>query len=38
MGAVESAARKEGRTLLVLDTRRGEPSEAPYAALGYRRA
>jgi acetyltransferase len=38
MGAVETVAREEGRTLLVLDTRRGEPSEALYAALGYRRA
>ena len=38
MEAVEGVARDEGRTLLVLDTRQGEPSEAFYAALGYRRA
>lgn len=36
--AVEGAARDEGRTLLVLDTRQDEPSEAFYAAPGYRRA
>lgn len=38
MEAVERVARNEGRTLLVLDTRRGELSEAFYAASGYRRA
>ena len=38
MDAVEGVARDEGRTLLVLDTRQGEPSEAFYAALGYERA
>jgi len=38
MDAVEGVARDEGRTLLVLDTRQGEPSEDFYAALGYRRA
>lgn len=38
MGAVERVARDERRTLLVLDTRQGEPSEAIYAALGYQRA
>jgi len=38
MGAVEKVAREEGRTLLVLDTRQDEPSEAFYAELGYERA
>lgn len=38
MEAVEGVARDEGRTLLVLDTRQGEPSEEFYAALGYERA
>lgn len=38
MGAVEGVARDEGRTLLVLDTRQDEPSEALYAASGYQRA
>jgi ribosomal protein S18 acetylase RimI-like enzyme len=38
MEAVEGVARDEGRTLLVLDTRQGEPSAEFYAALGYRRA
>lgn len=38
MGAVETVGRGEGRTLLVLDTRQGEPSEAFYAASGYQRA
>lgn len=38
MGAVEGVARDEGQTLLVLDTRQGEPAEEFYAALGYRRA
>lgn len=35
MEAVEWVARDEGRTLLVLDTRQGEPSEGFYVALGY---
>ena len=38
MEAVEGVARDEGRTLLVLDTRQGEPSEEFYTALGYERA
>jgi len=38
MAAVEEMARDEGRTLLVLDTRQGEPSEEFYAALGYEHA
>lgn len=37
MEAGEGVARNEGRTLLVLDTRQGEPSEGFYAALGYER-
>ena len=37
MGAVESLAHDEGRTLLVLDTRQGEPSEVFYATSGYQR-
>ncbi len=37
MEAVEGVARNERRTLLVLDTRQGEPSEGFYAALGYER-
>lgn len=35
MCVVETVGRGEGRTLLVLDTRQGEPSEAFYAASGY---
>ena len=35
MRAVEDAARAAGRTLLVLDTRRGDPAERLYARLGY---
>ncbi|MCC6628639.1 MAG: GNAT family N-acetyltransferase [Chloroflexi bacterium] len=35
MVAVEAEARRLGRTTLVLDTRRGDPSETLYAALGY---
>ena len=38
MAAAEDAARNQGRTLLVLDTRRGDASEAFYRALGYREA
>ena len=36
MLALEREARRLGRTTLVLDTRRGDPSEALYAGLGYR--
>lgn len=36
MAAAERAALEQGRTLLVLDTRRGDPSEALYRSLGYR--
>ena len=35
MAAVESAAAASGRTLLVLDTRQGDPSESLYRQLGY---
>jgi ribosomal protein S18 acetylase RimI-like enzyme len=35
MAAVEDAARRAGRTLLVLDTRQGDPSEQLYRAQGY---
>jgi GNAT superfamily N-acetyltransferase len=35
MAAVEEAARAEGRSLLVLDTRKGDPSEAVYRGTGY---
>jgi len=35
MGAAEAAARAKGRTLLVLDTRKGDPAEALYRSLGY---
>ena len=38
MQAVERAARSAGRTLLVLDTRRGDAAEALYRSLGYVRA
>jgi GNAT superfamily N-acetyltransferase len=38
MTAAEDAARAEGRTLLVLDTRRGDPSETLYLKRGYVRA
>lgn len=31
----ERVAREAGRTLLVLDTRRGDPSQSLYASLGY---
>jgi ribosomal protein S18 acetylase RimI-like enzyme len=36
MTALESEARAAGKTLLHLDTREGDPSNALYAALGYR--
>jgi ribosomal protein S18 acetylase RimI-like enzyme len=35
MIAVEDAARQAHRTLLVLDTRRGDPADHLYASLGY---
>ena len=35
MEAAEAKARRLGRTLLVLDTREGDPSNGLYAALGY---
>jgi ribosomal protein S18 acetylase RimI-like enzyme len=35
MLALESVAREEGRTLLTLDTRRGDAAEPLYASLGY---
>ncbi len=35
MTAVEDAAREAGRTLLVLDTRKGDPSEKLYLKRGY---
>ncbi len=35
MAAVEDAARSRGRTLLVLDTRRGDGAEQLYRKLGY---
>lgn len=35
MAAVEEAARAEGRSLLVLDTRKGDPSETLYRGIGY---
>ena len=38
MGAVEEAARKAGRTLLVLDTEQGSAAEQLYAKCGYTRA
>ena len=38
MIAIEDAARNAGRTLLVLDTRRGDTGEVLYRKLGYLRA
>jgi len=38
MEAAEARARAEGRSLLVLDTREGDPSNVLYASLGYIRA
>ena len=35
MAAIEAVARREERSLLVLDTRDGDPSNALYRALGY---
>ncbi|MBI4904912.1 MAG: GNAT family N-acetyltransferase [Acidobacteria bacterium] len=35
MLAAEDAARSIGRTLLVLDTRKGDPSEGLYRSMGY---
>jgi ribosomal protein S18 acetylase RimI-like enzyme len=35
MEALEEEARREGRSLLILDTRQGDPSEALYRKLGY---
>jgi acetyltransferase len=37
MQAVEQEARRSGRTLLVLDTRPGDPAERLYLSLGYAR-
>jgi GNAT superfamily N-acetyltransferase len=36
MLAVEDAARRHGRTTLVLDTREGDPSEGLYRSVGWR--
>jgi len=38
MQQAEAVALEEGRTLLVLDTRKGDPSEALYRSAGYIRA
>lgn len=38
MGALEAAAREDGRTLLVLDTQAGSDAEAVYRHLGWQRA
>ena len=38
MTAVETAARRAGRTLLVLDTEQGSPAESLYERCGYTRA
>ena len=35
MGAVEAAARQDGRSLLVLDTRQGDIAKGMYRKLGY---
>lgn len=35
MDALEAEARQAGKTLLFLDTREGDPSNALYAAMGY---
>ncbi len=35
MLAAEGEARRRGRTTLVLDTRRGDPSEPLYVSLGW---
>jgi len=36
MAAIHNAARQHGRTLLLLNTRRGQPAEAFYRQVGYR--
>lgn len=38
MQAAEARAKQAGRTLLVLDTREGDPSNLLYASLGYKEA
>jgi ribosomal protein S18 acetylase RimI-like enzyme len=38
MTTLEAEARAAGKTLLVLDTREGDPSNELYRALGYREA
>lgn len=38
MTTVESRAKKEGRSLLVLDTRAGDPSNRLYKSIGYTEA
>lgn len=38
MQAIGPIARREGRTLLVLDTREGDPSNALYLSMGYQEA
>jgi len=38
MRQLHALARQYGRTLLVLDTRQGDPSELLYRKLGYTRA
>jgi GNAT superfamily N-acetyltransferase len=38
MGGLHDIARHRGRSLLILNTRRGEPAEAFYKGLGYREA
>ena len=35
MGAAEEACKNEGRSLIVLDTREGDPSNILYQKLGY---
>ncbi|WP_425609191.1 GNAT family N-acetyltransferase [Ureibacillus aquaedulcis] len=38
MKEAEERAKQEGRTLIVLDTREGDPSNLLYSSLGYREA
>jgi GNAT superfamily N-acetyltransferase len=38
LSALHEAARRHGRSLLLLNTRRGEPAETFYKGLGYREA
>lgn len=38
MNAIETEARRAGRTTLILDTREGDPSELLYSKIGYTRA